>query len=80
MPETTLENLYVALTQIKKNQVPGKGNFAIAGLPSCVFGRHNRLAEVKKGNQNQLKEKQDLFVYEVFLKIDHRANRCRCSK
>lgn len=66
LPEPTPEYLNVALTQIRKNQVPGQGNFTIAGHNSVVYGRHfNRLDEIKIGDQIQLEGKQGKFVYQV---------------
>ena len=55
LPKTTKEYLNIALTQIKENQVPGQGNFTIAGHNSSVYGRHfNRLHEVNIGDEIQL--------------------------
>ncbi len=69
LPETTQKNLNVALTQIKKNQVPGKGNFTVAGHNSAVYGRHfNRLDEVDKNDKIYLTDEDNQFVYQVVSK------------
>ena len=66
LPKTTKEYLNIALTQIKKDQVPGQGNFTIAGHNSSVYGRHfNRLHEVKIGDEIQLIEGEHVFTYEI---------------
>ena len=66
LPKTTKEYLNIALTQIKENQVPGKGNFTIAGHNSAVHGRHfNRLDELNKGDEIQLIDGDEVFVYQV---------------
>lgn len=66
LPKTTKEYLNIALTQIKKNQVPGQGNFTIAGHNSSVYGRHfNRLHEVKIGDEIQLIDGENVFTYQV---------------
>ena len=66
LPETTKEFLNIALTQIKSNQVPGQGNFTIAGHNSAVYGRHfNRLHEVNIGDEIHLIDGEEAFIYEV---------------
>ena len=66
LPETTVESLNVALTQIKKNQVPGKNNFTIAGHNSAVYGRHfNRLDELEYGDRIYLIDGKKKFAYKV---------------
>lgn len=60
------ENLNVALTQIKQNQVLGKGNFTIAGHLSTVDGRFfNRLPEVQIGEQVFITSGTDIYTYEI---------------
>ena len=66
LPKTTEEYLNIALTQIKKNQVPGQGNFTIAGHNSAVYGRHfNRLHELNIGDEIQLIDGEKVFIYQV---------------
>ena len=66
LPKTTKEYLNIALTQIKENQVPGQGNFTIAGHNSAVHGRHfNRLDELNEGDEIQLIDGDQVFVYQV---------------
>ena len=66
LPKTTKEHLNIALTQIKKNQVPGQGNFTIAGHNSAVYGRHfNRLHELNIGDEIQLIDGEKVFIYQV---------------
>ena len=66
LPETTKEYLNISLTQIKENQVPGEGNFTIAGHNSSVFGRHfNRLHELVIGDEIQLIVGEDVYTYQV---------------
>ena len=66
LPKTTKEYLNIALTQIKKNQVPGQGNFTIAGHNSAVYGRHfNRLHELNIGDEIQLIDGENVFIYQV---------------
>jgi len=66
LPKTTEEYLNIALTQIKKNQVPGQGNFTIAGHNSSVYGRHfNRLQELNIGDEIQLIDGENVFIYQV---------------
>ena len=66
LPKTTKEYLNIALTQIKKNQVPGQGNFTIAGHNSAVYGRHfNRLHELNIGDEIQLIDGEKVFIYQV---------------
>jgi len=66
LSETTEENLAIALTQIKENQTPGKGNFTIAGHRGYRDGRHfSNLAEVPDGEKIYLHTKAQTFVYEI---------------
>lgn len=66
MNETTEENLKIALTQIKEGQVPGKGNFTIAGHRGYRGDRHFRkLPDVQIGEKVYLHAKGQTFVYEV---------------
>ena len=66
LPKTTKEYLNIALTQIKKDKVPGQGNFTIAGHNSSVFGRHfNRLHELVIGDEIQLIVGEDVYTYQV---------------
>lgn len=66
LPETTEENLNLALTQIKPDQVPGQGNFTIAGHRGWRDGRHfSNLSEVAIGEQVMLHADGQTFVYEI---------------
>jgi len=66
LPKTTKEYLNIALTQIKEDQVPGQGNFTIAGHNSSVYGRHfNRLQELNIGDEIQLIDGENVFIYQV---------------
>ena len=66
LPKTTKEYLNISLTQIKQNQVPGEGNFTIAGHNSSVFGRHfNRLHELTIGDEIQLIDGENVYTYVV---------------
>ena len=66
LPKTTKEYLSIALTQIKKNQIPGQGNFTIAGHNSSVYGRHfNRLHEVEIGDEIRLIDGENVFTYQI---------------
>ena len=66
LPETTKEYLNIALTQIKSKQVPGQGNFTIAGHNSAVYGRHfNRLHELNIGDEIQLIDGEKVHIYQV---------------
>lgn len=50
LDETTDENLNITLTQIKKDQTPGVGNFTIAGHRGYRDGRHfSNLSKVPIG-------------------------------
>ena len=63
---TTEENLAIALTQIKEDQVPGEGNFTIAGHRGNRDGRHfSNLAEVPAGEKVYLHTPDQTFVYEI---------------
>lgn len=64
--ETTDENLNLALTQIKKDQVPGSGNFTIAGHRGYRDGRHfSNLSKVPVGELVYLHTKDETYVYEL---------------
>ncbi|MEK3888751.1 class D sortase [Bacillus sp. FSL K6-3431] len=64
--ETTEKNLNIALTQIKKYQVPGSGNFTIAGHRGYRDKRlFSRLPKVNVGEKVYLHAGNQLFVYEV---------------
>lgn len=66
LSEPTKEYLNIALTQIKRNQVPGMGNFTIAGHNSSVKGRHfNRLDELVIGDEINLVDGEDIYTYQV---------------
>ncbi|MEB5478506.1 class D sortase [Shouchella clausii] len=55
LDETTDENLALTLTQIKQEQVPGEGNFAVAGHRGYRGDRHFRqLLNVQKGDEIRL--------------------------
>ncbi|MCM3715641.1 class D sortase [Alkalihalobacillus oceani] len=67
LPETTEQNLKVALTQIKKEQVPGEGNFTIAGHRGYRAERHfSRLPEIDKGDTILLHANDKTYKYQVF--------------
>ncbi|MCJ8008827.1 class D sortase [Lederbergia wuyishanensis] len=64
--ETTEENLRVALTQLKKDQTPGVGNFTIAGHRGYRGERHfSRLPQVSIGDKVFLHTDKQTFVYKV---------------
>lgn len=64
--ETSEETLAIALTQIKEQQVPGKGNFTIAGHRGYRDGRHfSNLAHVPVGSTVYLHDGGQTYVYEV---------------
>ncbi|BAB04081.1 sortase [Halalkalibacterium halodurans] len=66
LSETTEENLKLALTQLKENQHPGEGNFAIAGHRGYRGNRHfSRLPDVTIGDEVFLHTKEETFVYKV---------------
>ncbi|MBS4209119.1 class D sortase [Bacillus sp. FJAT-50079] len=66
LDETTDENLKIALTQIKREQTPGVGNFTIAGHRGYRDGRHFRhLAEVPIGEKVFLHADDTTYIYEV---------------
>ncbi|MFG6179657.1 class D sortase, partial [Halomonas sp. THAF12] len=66
LPDTTLENLSIALTQIKADQKPGEGNFTIAGHRGYRANRHFRnLPKVKTGEEILLHQGDQTFVYEI---------------
>ncbi|WP_033541740.1 class D sortase [Planococcus sp. CAU13] len=64
--ETTPENLNLALTQIKEKQVPGKGNFTIAGHRGYRDGRHfSNLDEVADDELIYLHAGENTYIYKV---------------
>lgn len=66
LDETTDENLNIALTQIKKNQQPGIGNFTIAGHKGYRDGRHfSNLAKVPVGEKVYLHSGDTTYIYEI---------------
>ncbi|MCG3087954.1 class D sortase [Sporosarcina sp. MB25] len=66
LEKTTDENLNIALTQIKPDQVPGVGNFTVAGHRGYRDGRHfSNLAKVPIGEKVYLHAGEDTYVYEI---------------
>lgn len=66
LDETTDHNLNIALTQIKENQVPGIGNFTIAGHRGYRDGRHfSNLDKVPVGEMAYLHTKDKTYAYEI---------------
>ncbi|MBA4538136.1 class D sortase [Bacillus aquiflavi] len=66
LAETTEKNLNVALTQIKRDQSPGEGNFAIAGHRGYRGDRHFRhLPDVSIGEKVYLHAEDGTYVYRV---------------
>lgn len=66
LEETTDENLNLALTQIKKDQTPGVGNFTIAGHRGYRDGRHfSNLSKVPVGEKVYLHAENETYVYEL---------------
>lgn len=66
LDETTDENLNLALTQIKKDQTPGVGNFTIAGHRGYRDGRHfSNLSKVPAGERIYLHTDDETYVYEL---------------
>ena len=66
LEETTDENLNLALTQIKKDQTPGVGNFTIAGHRGYRDGRHfSNLSKVPVGEKVYLHAGDETYVYEL---------------
>ena len=60
------DNLNVALTQIKEEQVLGSGNFTVAGHLSSVDGRHfNRLPEVQIGDEVSVLTDKQVYTFTV---------------
>ena len=60
------DNLNVALTQIKEDQVLGSGNFTVAGHLSSepVDGRHfNRLPEVQIGDEVSVLTDKQVYTF-----------------
>lgn len=66
LSETTDANLDIALTQIKKDQTPGSGNFTVAGHRGFRDGRHfSNLSKVPVGETVYLHAGDTTYVYEV---------------
>lgn len=66
LDETTDNNLNIALTQIKPDQVPGVGNFTIAGHRGYRDGRHfSKLAKVPTGENVYLHVGDKTYIYEI---------------
>lgn len=66
LSETTEANLNIALTQIKKEQTPGSGNFTIAGHRGFRDGRHfSNLSKVPVGEKIYLHTADMTYVYEL---------------
>ena len=66
LKETTDENLNLALTQIKKDQTPGVGNFTVAGHRGYRDGRHfSNLSKVPVGEMVYLHAEDETYVYEL---------------
>lgn len=66
LDETTDENLNLALTQIKNEQIPGSGNFTIAGHRGYRDGRHfSNLSKVPVGEKAYLHTKDQTYIYEI---------------
>ncbi|KKI86106.1 class D sortase [Shouchella clausii] len=67
LDETTDENLALTLTQIKQEQVPGEGNFAVAGHRGYRGDRHFRqLPNVQKGDEIRLHaDDGKMYIYVV---------------
>ncbi|WP_010278238.1 class D sortase [Paenibacillus senegalensis] len=66
LPETTEENLKIALTQLKEDQTPGQGNFTIAGHRGYRNDRHfSNLPEVQNGDDLLLHTGDATYVYQV---------------
>ncbi|GKV57338.1 class A sortase [Sporosarcina sp. NCCP-2222] len=66
LEKTTDDNLNIALTQIKPEQVPGVGNFTVAGHRGYRDGRHfSNLARVPIGEKVYLHAGEDTYVYEI---------------
>lgn len=66
LSETTDENLNIALTQIKADQTPGKGNFTIAGHRGFRDGRHfSNLDKVPLGEVVYLHTRNTTYAYKL---------------
>lgn len=64
--ETTEENLNMSLAQIKQDQVPGEGNFTIAGHRGYRGDRHFRdLPNVENGEEVHLTADGKTYIYEI---------------
>lgn len=66
LPETTEENLSIALTQIKSGQTLGEGNFTIAGHRGYRGDRHFRnLPDVPVGSDVIVRQGDQSFHYTI---------------
>lgn len=66
LPVTSAENLSIALTQIKPHQIPGKGNFTIAGHRGFRGDRlFRQLPEVPKGENVLLHHQGETYEYKI---------------
>lgn len=66
LPETTEENLNLGLTQIKSNQIPGEGNFTVAGHRGYRGDRFfKNLPEVAIGSEVNLVSENKIFTYKI---------------
>ncbi|TSB48560.1 class D sortase [Alkalicoccobacillus porphyridii] len=66
LPETTEETLNLGLTQIKPNQVPGEGNFTVAGHRGYRGDRFFRnLPDVPIGATVNLIVENKTYTYEI---------------
>ena len=64
--ELTEENLSLSLTQIKPDQVPGEGNFTIAGHRGYRGDRHFRqLPDVEIGDDILLIANGETYIYQA---------------
>lgn len=66
LPVTSKENLGIALTQIKSHQMPGEGNFTIAGHRGYRGDRlFRQLPEVPKGEKVVLHHQAETYEYKI---------------
>ncbi|MDR0126149.1 class D sortase [Bacillus zhangzhouensis] len=66
LPVTSEENLDIALTQIKPHQLPGEGNFTIAGHRGYRGDRlFRQLPEVPKGEKVILHHQGETYEYQI---------------
>jgi len=66
LSETTDANLNIALTQIKPDQIPGRGNFTVAGHRGFRDGRHfSNLAKVPVGEVVYLHSNDTTYEYKL---------------